>query len=100
MAMELRIARRAVSEIERAELWLAENRPSAPGAFRTDLGGAFTLLTRQPGVGVKVGNTRLAGVRRLHLGRIRYFVYYRVQGNDELVILSVWHSSRGKGPSL
>ena len=97
--MGLRIARRAASEIERAERWWLENRPSAPDAFRADLKGAFILLVRQPGVGVKVGNTRLSGVRRLHLGRIRYFVYYRVM-NDELVVLSVWHSSRGKGPSI
>lgn len=97
--MGLRIARRAASEIERAERWRLENRPGAPDTFRADLKGAFILLVRQPGVGVKVGNTRLSGVRRLHLGRIRYFVYYRVM-NDELVVLSVWHSSRGKGPSI
>ena len=99
MAMGLRIARRAALEIERAERWWIENRSAAPDAFRADLKGAFTLLARQPGVGVKVGNTRLSEVRRLHLGRIRYFVYYRV-GNDELVVLSVWHSSRAKDPSL
>ncbi len=97
--MRVRIARRAAFEIERAEHWWVENRLAATDAFRADLKGAFTLLARQPGVGVKVGNTRLSGVRRLHLGRIRYFVYYRVR-NDELVVLSVWHSNRGKGPSL
>ena len=99
MVMGLRIARRAAFEIERAEHWWVENRPAAPDAFRADLKGAFKLLIRQPGVGVKVGNMRLSGVRRLHLGRIRYFIYYRVK-NNELVVLSVWHSSRGKGPSL
>ena len=86
-------------EIERAEDWWQENRPAAPGAFRADLQGAFTLLLLQPGVGVKVGNTRLAGVRRVHLGRIRYFVYYQLRPN-ELVVLSVWNSSRGKSPAL
>lgn len=99
MAMGLRIARRAESEIERANRWWLENRPAAPNAFRADLKGAFALLLRQPGVGVKVGNTRLSGVRRLHLGRIRYFVYYQIRG-DEIVVLSVWHSSRGEAPSL
>ena len=99
MAIRLRIARRAASEIERAERWWLENRPAAPDAFRADLKGGFTLLVRQPGVGVKVSNARLSGVRRLHLGRIRYFVYYRLL-SDELVVLSVWHSSRGKSPIL
>ena len=99
MALRLRIAHRAAAEIERAERWWFENRPAAPDAFRADLKGAFVLLLRQPGTGVKVANTRLSGVRRLHLGRIRYFVYYRVH-NEELVVLSVWHSSRRREPSL
>ena len=99
MALLLRVTSRAASEIERAEKWWGENRPSAPLAVREDLKAAFALLLQQPGVGVKVGNTRLSGVRRLHLGRVRYFVYYRVKG-DALVVLSVWHSSRRAGPSL
>ncbi len=86
-------------EIERAERWWLDNRAAAPEAFRADLKGAFSLLLRQPGVGVKVGNTRLPGVRRLHLGRIRYFVFYRVN-DEELVVLSVWHSNRRRTPVL
>lgn len=99
MPLVLRIARRAAREIEHAQLWWQENRPAASDAFRADLQGAFSWLLRQPGVGVRVGNTKLGGVRRLYLGRIRYFVYYQLRGN-ELVVLSVWHSSRGKGPAL
>lgn len=99
MALVLRITRRAASEIERADQWWRENRLAAPDAFRADLHGAFALLLGQPGVGAKVGNARLGGVRRLHLGRIRYFVYYQVR-QEELVVLSVWHSSRGKRPAV
>lgn len=89
MALRLRIARRAASEIECAENWWLENRPAAPDAFRADVKGAFILLARQPGVGVKVGNTRLIGVRRLHLGRIRYVVYYRVRGERARRVICV-----------
>jgi plasmid stabilization system protein ParE len=99
MPLTLRVTARAAAEIERAEKWWFENRPAAPNAFRADLRGAFTLLLREPGVGRRVGNTRLDDVRRLHLGRIRYFVYYRPQAS-ELVVLSVWHSRRGKSPAL
>ncbi|MES2563086.1 MAG: type II toxin-antitoxin system RelE/ParE family toxin [Pseudomonadota bacterium] len=99
MALRLRITRRAASEIERAELWWVVNRRAVPLAVREDLKSAFDLLLRQPGVGVRIANTRLAGVRRLHLGRIRYFVYYRAK-NEDLTVLSVWHSSRGTTPSL
>ena len=99
MALRLRITGRAASEVERADEWWCTNRPSAPRAFREDLKAALDLLLKQAGVGVKVGNARLDGIRRLHLARVRYFVYYRVNG-DELVVLSVWHSSRRAGPSL
>jgi plasmid stabilization system protein ParE len=99
VALDLRITRRAEAEISRADRWWRENRSAAPLAVREDLKGAFNLLLRQPGVGVKVGNSRLSGVRRLHLGRIRYFVYYRVKDN-ELVVLSVWHVMRQTQPRL
>ena len=99
MLLALRIARRAATEVEQAELWWRENRLAAPNALREDIQGAFSLLLRQPGVGTRIGNTKLSGVRRLHLGRIRYFVYYQIRGG-ELVVLSLWHSSRGKGPKL
>ena len=99
MVLRLRITHRAASEIERAQAWWYVNRPAAPLAFSDDFKAAMSLLSNQRGVGVKIANTRLQGVRRLHLGRVRYFVYYRVKG-DELVVLSVWHSSRRSAPSL
>jgi plasmid stabilization system protein ParE len=76
--LRLRIARRAASEIDRAERWWKLNRAAAPLAIREDLKSAFSLLLRQPSAGVGVASTRLRGVRRLHLGRIGYFLYYRV----------------------
>jgi hypothetical protein len=33
------------------------------------------------------------------LARIRYWLYYRVRG-DEIAILAFWHASRGSGPGL
>ena len=99
MVLRLRITHRAASEIERAQAWWCVNRPAAPLAFSDDFKAAMSLLSNQSGIGVKIGNRRLKGVCRLHLGRVRYFVYYRVKG-DELVVLSVWHSSRRSAPSL
>jgi plasmid stabilization system protein ParE len=99
VALSLRITERAAAETGRADAWWRDNRPGAPFAVREDLKGAYELLLRQPGVGVKVGNARLAGVRRLHLGRIRYFLYYRVTG-EELIVLTLWHASRGSGPRI
>ena len=99
IALQLRVTHRAAIEVEGAARWWQENRPAAPQAFVDDLKGAFQLLLRVLGVGDGVANTRLAGVRRLHLGRLRYHLYYRVK-SGELVVLSVWHTSRGQQPKV
>ena len=59
-----------------------------------DLRGALDLLVREPGVGSKVETSRSEVVRRLYLGRIHYFVYYRVRGNM-LEVVAFWHERRG-----
>jgi plasmid stabilization system protein ParE len=99
VTLRLRITDRAAGEIERADAWWRENRRAVPGALREDLKAVFKLLLQQPGVGIKLRSAGLTGTRRLHLERIRYFVYYRVKSR-ELVVLSVWHSSRGRGPRV
>jgi len=96
VTLRLRVSVRAAAEIERADAWWRENRPGAPGALREDLKASFKLLLRQPGIGARVSNARLVGARRLHLGRIRYFLYYRVK-KEELTVLSLWHASRRRG---
>jgi len=97
--LPIRVTLRAAAQIEKADQWWAENRPSAANALRDDLEAAFNVLIRQPGIGTKVVNTKAADVRRLHLGRIRYHVYYRVQ-DGVLVVLAFWHSNRASSPSL
>lgn len=99
MALTIRIKPRAQREIERAAEWWAENRLAAPGAIREDLEMALALLILEPGVGTKVETPRVEVVRRLYLPRVRYFMYYRVRGND-LEVIAFWHASRGEGPAL
>ena len=79
--------------------WWLENRPSAPGAIRKDLESALALLVEEPGIGTKVETPRSDVVRRLYLSRIRYFLYYRVQGRF-LEVVGLWHASRGQPPQL
>ena len=64
-----------------------------------DLRGALDLLVREPGVGSKVETSRSEIVRRLYLGRIHYFVYYRVRGNM-LEVVAFWHERRGHTPNV
>ena len=63
------------------------------------MGEALALLARQPSIGNVYEGARVKGVRRLLVGRIRYFIYYRVTP-ETLEVLTVWHISRGKQPSL
>ena len=99
MALRVKVSARAASQIRKAAEWWAENRPAAPGAVRIDIGEALALLAQQPGFGAAYVGVRTQGVRRLLVGRIRYFIYYRVT-TEALEVLAVWHVSRGKQPAL
>ena len=59
----------------------------------------MSLLAEQPGIGAKYEGARTPGVRRLFLGRVGYFVYYKAEGED-LNILAFWHASRGQQPTV
>ena len=98
-ALRVKVSARAASQIRRAAEWWSENRPTAPGAIRIDIGEALALLAQQPGIGTVYEGARTQGVRRLLVGRIRYFIYFR-ERQDTLEVLAVWHVSRGKQPSL
>jgi plasmid stabilization system protein ParE len=53
-------------------------------------------MALQPEIGARARNIALPGVRRLHLARIHYDLYYRlVEAPRRLEILAFWHSSRG-----
>jgi plasmid stabilization system protein ParE len=97
--LRVRITVRAAEEIERADLWWRENRTAAPEAIRQDLERTLKLLVLQPGIGQRVANARLAGVRRIQIDRVHHHVYYRVLGN-ELVVLRFWPSQRLKQPRV
>lgn len=99
--LPVKVTRRARREIRQASSWWAEHRTKAPHAFREDIQRAFDTLARQPLIGPPATNETLTGVRRLHLGRIRYYLYYRVKDDPQRVeILALWHASRGTGPDL
>ena len=96
--MKVRVTKRAQAQIDRAAQWWDENRDLVPEAFDEDLAKAFLLLSVEPGVGAPVLNAP-QNVRRLHLARTRYHLYYRVRG-AEVQVLALWHTRRGSRPSL
>ena len=99
MALRVRISARAASQTRRAADWWLHNRPAAPGAVANDVGESSALLAEQPGLGAPYEGARTPGVRRLYLGRIGYFLYYRV-AEDTLEVLALWHARRASQPRL
>ena len=91
-------AARAIAE---AGQWWVANRPKAPEAFAEEIEQSLALIAAQPGIGARALNPRLSGVRRIHLARIHYHLYYRVSGTPSAVqVLALWHTSRGSDPRL
>ena len=64
-----------------------------------ELREAFALLAVQPAIGSPALNPNMKGVRRIHLARVHYHLYYRVHG-EEVQILALWHTSRGVEPRV
>ncbi|MFL6262741.1 MAG: type II toxin-antitoxin system RelE/ParE family toxin [Thermoanaerobaculia bacterium] len=75
------------------------NRPKAPDAFKEELDKAVDLLAHHPDVGTQIEGTRFTGVRRIHLNRVHYFLYFR-RSARAIEILALWHTSRGSSPRL
>jgi plasmid stabilization system protein ParE len=97
----LRVAPQAEAQIREAARWWWENRPKAPEAFSEDLEEAFGLISLLPKAGQPVRHTRINELRRVLLGRVRYYLYYQVNDASEAVeVLALWHASRSGSPSL
>ena len=97
--LPVRVVTSASLQIQEAADWWLANRASAPLAFRDDLQQAFELISLQPEIGPAATNVSIQDVRRVYLGRVRYFLYYRAQSNL-IEVLALWHSNRGQDPQL
>jgi len=61
---------------------------------------ALQLIASQPAIGARARNVKLEDVRRVHLARIRYYLYYRLTSEPAIEVLAFWHTSRGTSPQL
>ena len=99
--LDIEISDLAKAQIRTAEDWWRLNRPKAPNAIREELESAASIISLQPEAGARALNISLSGVRRLHLARVRYYVYYWLLTDPQRIeILAFWHESRGSGPPL
>jgi len=83
--VRIRVTKRADAHIDQAVIWWEENRPLSPGALDEELSEAFTFLISQPAIGAPALNAKTKGVRRVHLARVHYYLYYRVRGEQMLL---------------
>jgi plasmid stabilization system protein ParE len=83
---------RAERHIEAAARWWRDHRDKAPLAFDKELQNAFDLMRAEPMIGRPANDVRLRNAHRFEIKRIRYYVYYRVIGDD--IYLALWHTSR------
>ena len=97
--MKVRVSKRAQAQIERAAEWWDQHRDLAPQAFDEDLAKALLLLGTEPLIGAPFASVSAAGVRRLHLARTRYHLYYRIR-RGAVEVIAFWHTSRGTRPSF
>jgi plasmid stabilization system protein ParE len=100
LRLRLQVVANAERQIREAAQWWHQNRRAAPSLFRQELTRGFELITTHPDIGPRALDVDLPEVRRLHLSRIHYYLYYRAVGEDAVEVLALWHTSRGQGPFL
>jgi plasmid stabilization system protein ParE len=96
-----KIAPEADHQIRSAAAWWVKHRTKAPSALAEDLQAAFDLIEEFPYIGEPVKHFRIAGLRRILLGRIRYHLYYVASAEEQVIeVLAFWHTSRRRPPPL
>jgi plasmid stabilization system protein ParE len=89
----------ADAQIEAADTWWREHRPSATDLFANELSQAFALIAAMPTSAPRFAHAHVRGLRRLFMAKTKYHVY-DVYGGTGAVVLAVWSSRRGEGPRL
>ena len=101
MSFTFKVAPSADHQIREAAAWWLEHRTKAPHAFAEDLEAAFDLIEELAFIGEPVAHSRIAGLRRILLGRARYHLYYVPSFEENTIeVLALWHTSRRRPPPL
>jgi plasmid stabilization system protein ParE len=100
--LRIEVSDLADRQIHEADLWWRQNRETAPNAIREELERIGALIAFQPHLGARATNVKLRGVRRFHIERIHYDLYYRTVGSppESVEIVAFWGSRRGSGPPI
>jgi plasmid stabilization system protein ParE len=99
--MRVRVTTQARADILAAVAWWKRNRDKAPHLLEEELRAARIRLAQTPLGGVPIQDDGVPGLRRLALLQTRYFIFYRVDPTlGDVVVLRLWHASRGQAPEL
>lgn len=94
------MSQNAARQIREAADWWHANR-SARDLLASEIARGFDLISSDPGVGTpSTSYPDVIDLRRLHLPRVRYFIYYRAASPDIIEVVALWHTSRGTSPDL
>ena len=97
--MKLVFARRALREIDRAARWWVAHR-DARTLFEEELAEVLRQVRANPRLGQVYRVVRAREQRRILMRKTAQHVYYRIDGPEQILVLSVWGACRGRGPKL
>ena len=89
--MRVRYTPRARRDIAEIFAYISKDNPDAAKRVRDAILGSIELVAAWPFIGMK--NARAPELRSRLVSRYPYRVHYFV-GDDEVLILSVWHTAR------
>ncbi len=101
MKPRVSISAKAEAQANAIDLWWHTHRRDAPDQFWSELVDAIDVLREAPWLGEAYPRGG-PGVRRLLLSKVRYHLYYTVDGAEPptVVIVTVWNAVRGQPPDL
>lgn len=96
--MKVRLVPRAQADIDKAIAWWRRN-ADHPLLFENSLRETLARLAFNPR-GVPAGSRRVPDAQRVVLAT-RHLVFFRAdEAAGEVVVLRIWHMSRGRQPKL
>ena len=88
--MKVRYTEPAAGEVNAGVLYLLDHAPVVAKDFADSIERAVAILAAHP---YSAQETEMPGVRRCHVRRFRHSIFYKIEG-DELLILHIQHTSR------
>ncbi|MEQ9318996.1 MAG: type II toxin-antitoxin system RelE/ParE family toxin [Polyangiaceae bacterium] len=98
--MSVRFSDGAAARFDAIDAWWRENRDKAPGLFDKEVAAAIATLDAAPNAGAFYKRVRGREVRRLLLKKTRHYLYYRLDDDGDVEVITIWGAQRRFGPRL